>query len=172
MNDPVTKINPFRKYVNKLNGSYKIDPFLLFPISIDDTRLPRKEPLHGIITDRFEFKAKTYRFPLFENVAHASNDEVDGRPVVVAGMKSADFCISYSRVVRGGKVLTFGVKTELPNIYPFDLVDNEGNVWNVLGEAISGPRTGQKLTPTLSYNAYWFAWVHFFLMCLFTKVIN
>jgi hypothetical protein len=143
-------------------GNYKTDPFLLFPIMIDDTRLPRKERLHGIITDRFEQKAKTYRFSLFENGARAINDEVNGESVVVAGMKSADFYISYSRVAQDGTILTFDVNTESPNIYPFDLVDNEGTVWNILGEAVSGPRTGERLTPTISYNAYWFAWGTFF----------
>ncbi len=143
-------------------GNYKTDPFLLFPIMIDDKRLSRKERLHGIIMDRFNLQAKTYRLSLFENRARAINDDVNGEPVVVAGMKSADFYISYSRVLQDGTVLTFDVKTESPHIYPFDLVDNEGNVWNILGEAVSGPRTGEKLTPTNSYNAYWFAWGTFF----------
>jgi hypothetical protein len=143
-------------------GNYKIDPFLLWGIMIDDTRLPRKERLHGIITDRFDLRAKTYRFSLFENGARAINDDVNGEPVVVAGMKSAAFYISYSRVAKDGTVLTFDVKTESPDIYPFDLVDSEGNVWNILGQAISGLRTGEKLTPTVAYNAYWFAWGTFF----------
>lgn len=143
-------------------GNYKTDPFLLFPITIDDKRLPRKERLYGIITDRFSLQAKTYRFSVFKQGARAINDEVNGERVVVAGMKSADFYISYSRVTQDGTVLTFDVNTESPQIYPFDLVDNEGNVWNILGEAISGPRTGEKLTPTISYNAYWFAWGAFF----------
>ncbi|MFQ5706323.1 MAG: DUF3179 domain-containing protein [bacterium] len=138
-------------------GTYKTDPFLLFPIMIDDKRLPRKERLHGIIADRFNFKAKTYQFSLFEN-ARAINDQVEGEPVVVAGMKSAAFYISYSRIAQDGTVLRFDIKTESPHIFPFDLTDNEGDVWNLLGEAVSGPRKGEKLTPTVSYNAYWFAW--------------
>lgn len=143
-------------------GVYKTDPFLLFPIMIDDTRLPRKERLHGIITDTFNPSAKTYRFDLFKNGARAINDVVDGEPVVVAGMKSAAFYTSYSRVAKDGTVLTFEVTTETPDIYPFDLVDDEGTVWNILGKAVSGPRTGEQLTPTVSYNAYWFAWGTFF----------
>jgi len=106
-------------------------------------------------------RAKTYRFSLF-NEAQAINDVVDGELVVVAGLKSADFYISYSRITEDGTELTFDVKTDSPQIYPFDLVDNEGNVWNILGEAISGSRAGEKLTPTVSYNAYWFAWGAFF----------
>lgn len=142
-------------------GNYKTDPFLLFPITHDDRRLPRKERLHGIVADRFNLTAKTYRFQIFEP-ARTVNDEVNGEPVVVAGMKSADFYVSYSRVADDGTVLTFDIKTESPHIYPFDLVDNEGNVWNILGEAVSGMRKGEKLKPTDSYNAYWFAWGAFF----------
>ena len=143
-------------------GVYRTDPFLLFSIQIDDTRLPRKERVHGIITDRFNPKAKIYRFRLFENGARAINDDVNSNPVVIAGMESADFYISYSRLAKDRTILTFDVKTETPAIYPFDLIDNEGTVWNILGKAVSGPRSGEQLTPTVSYNAYWFAWGTFF----------
>lgn len=107
-------------------------------------------------------KAKIYRFRLFENGARAINDDVNSNPVVIAGMESADFYISYSRLAKDGTILTFDVKTETPAIYPFDLIDNEGTVWNILGKAVSGPRSGEQLTPTVSYNAYWFAWGTFF----------
>jgi len=139
-------------------GDYRTNPSLLFPIMHDDKRLPRKERLHGIITDRFAPSAKTYPFSLFENAARAINDVADGQEVVVAGMQSADLYISYSRVAADGTVLTFDIKSESPSMFPFDLVDNEGSVWNVLGEAVAGPRAGEKLRPTVSYNAYWFAW--------------
>lgn len=139
-------------------GNYKEVEGLLFPLTVEDRRLFFKELVYGIITDRFNPQAKTYRFSVFNDGARAINDVVHGEAVVVAGMQSADFYISYSRTLRDGTVLTFETKTENPSIYPFDLVDNEGTVWNLLGEAISGPRTGEKLIPTDSYNAYWFAW--------------
>ena len=37
------------------------------------------------------------------------------------------------------------------------LKDNENNHWNIFGEAISGPRLGQKLERTNSFMSYWFA---------------
>lgn len=40
--------------------------------------------------------------------------------------------------------------------------DEEGNLWNVFGECVAGPRSGEKLNRIPSYNAYWFAWVDFF----------
>ena len=37
------------------------------------------------------------------------------------------------------------------------LTDNENNSWNVFGEAVSGPRTGEQLTNAASFMAYWFS---------------
>ncbi len=139
-------------------GNYREVEDTLFPLTKEDRRLFFKERVHGIVTDRDALIAKTYRFNLFENGVRAVNDEVDGQPVVVAGAKFADLYLSYFRTLFDGTVLTFETRTESPSIYPFDLVDNEGTVWNILGEAVSGPRTGQKLRPTVSYNAYWFSW--------------
>jgi hypothetical protein len=34
--------------------------------------------------------------------------------------------------------------------------DQEDNKWNVFGEAIEGPRTGQRLKTAKSYSGYWF----------------
>ncbi|RME46572.1 MAG: DUF3179 domain-containing protein, partial [Chloroflexi bacterium] len=34
-------------------------------------------------------------------------------------------------------------------------------VWNILGEAISGPMQGKKLTPVVHGNHFWFAWAAF-----------
>jgi hypothetical protein len=40
--------------------------------------------------------------------------------------------------------------------------DNEGSVWDVFGNAVSGPRAGEQLAMTNSYTAMWFAWAAFF----------
>ena len=38
-------------------------------------------------------------------------------------------------------------------------VDNEtGSVWNILGQAVEGPLLGEKLTPIVHANHFWFAW--------------
>jgi len=39
------------------------------------------------------------------------------------------------------------------------IVDNEtGSVWNILGQAVDGPLTGQALTPIIHADHFWFAW--------------
>ena len=78
--------------------------------------------------------------------------------MVVAGSGPDNIVVSYRSRLSDGTPLQFSVKTDSPSIYPFDLVDNEGTIWNLLGEAIEGPRKGDQLQPTTSYNAYWFAW--------------
>jgi hypothetical protein len=50
-----------------------------------------------------------------------------------------------------GTQLTF---TAVNNSLPVVMVDQEGNQWNVFGEAVSGTRIGQKLGATQSYIGY------------------
>ena len=56
--------------------------------------------------------------------------------------------------MQDGTLLAFSaVDGELPVI----MVDNEGTKWDIFGNAVSGPRVGEKLTPARSFTAYWFA---------------
>jgi len=51
--------------------------------------------------------------------------------------------------------LTFEFKND---DFPSILTDDEGNIWDAFGHAISGPRKGDHLNPTVSYLALWWAW--------------
>ncbi|MEE9225182.1 MAG: DUF3179 domain-containing (seleno)protein, partial [Bacteroidota bacterium] len=93
-------------------GNYKTDPFLLFPISFDDKRLPRKARVHGIILGRIERgRAKAYPFDLFQGQIRAINDEAGTQPVVVAGSGPDNIIVSYSSRSLNGTRLQFDVKT-------------------------------------------------------------
>ena len=53
-----------------------------------------------------------------------------------------------------GRNLTFSAESA-----GADIVDAEtGSVWNILGQAVEGPLTGEKLTPIVHANHFWFAW--------------
>lgn len=42
------------------------------------------------------------------------------------------------------------------------IVDNEtGSVWNILGQGIEGPLSGEKLSPIIHGDHFWFAWAAF-----------
>lgn len=42
--------------------------------------------------------------------------------------------------------------------FPYILKDNEGNVWNIFGMAVSGPATGEQMEEPVSFMAQWWAW--------------
>jgi hypothetical protein len=142
-------------YLNA-NGDYRNQPFLLFPIEVDDNRLPRKDRVHGIIIDG---KAKVYRVESFENGIASFQDTFEGEELIVVGSDKLNFANSFYRALGDGTLLDL---SSIQNVLPAVLEDSEGNRWDIFGEAIAGPRTGQKLIPTTSFIGYWFSWGAFY----------
>lgn len=128
---------------------------ILFPIENEDNRLPRKQRIHGILAGSVE---KAYSISKFPEQIGITHEAVGGQQIVVAGSSQLNLAVSFLRIV-DGTTLTF---SPVNNNLPIIMKDQEGTSWNVFGEAVSGPRTGARLTSTRSYNAYWFAWVDFF----------
>ncbi len=137
-------------------GDYRESPRLIFPISNDDARLPRKERVRGIIVAG---KAKVYRVASFPDEVGVFNDVFNDVPIVVAGSQGKHLVVSFKRWLNDGTILTF---TPVHNMLPVIMMDREGTKWDVFGRAVEGPRTGVELTPTVSYSAYWFAWGTFY----------
>ena len=134
---------------------YTTNSDLLFSVTNLDNRLHPKERVIGITTNS---ENKAYQISAFGTAMTLINDHVGGIPVVVAGDADADIAVIFSRELSDGTVLDFTpLDGQLPNL----MQDSEGNVWDVFGEAVSGPRAGTRLTKTNSYTAYWFAWAVF-----------
>lgn len=90
------------------------------------------------------------------------HDTLEGRPLVVAGERTLDIAVSFYNETTDGRQLTFApVQDKLPVM----LEDTEGSRWNIWGEAVSGPRKGEKLKPARSMTAYWFTWGAFYPGC-------
>ncbi|MFQ5448036.1 MAG: DUF3179 domain-containing (seleno)protein, partial [Saprospiraceae bacterium] len=138
-------------------GGYKTNEQLIFPVKPDDTRLPRKERGLGIIVDG---KAKFYRFEQFDAPVAVHQDVFKGVELVVVGSSHQNFMAAYNRQLPDGTMLEFSAVVETGN--PVVMTDNEGNEWNIFGEAVSGPRAGSALTPTESFIGYWFSWGAFY----------
>lgn len=81
-------------------------------------------------------------------------DNIDGQPILVIGSQAFNLVLSFYTQLPTGETLEF-IQTgeDLPAV----MGDTEGNVWNAFGEAISGPRVGQRLRTPTSMMAYWFA---------------
>ncbi|MEX0291190.1 MAG: DUF3179 domain-containing (seleno)protein, partial [Flavobacteriaceae bacterium] len=120
--------------------------FFLFPVPMDD-RLPSKERVLAIVDSE---QAKVYRFDdlISENLVR---DTFAGKEYLVVG--NENFMMSYELPPN---------LSQLEFTYTFNdtevvLNDDEGNAWNIFGEAVSGPRAGQSLKTGNAFMAYWFS---------------
>ena len=146
-----------RPYEEYPYGKYKEDEGLLFEVdNMDDRRLHRKARVVGInVGDH----SKVYPIEHFDRGVEVINDTVGGMDVVAVGSRVKNFGVIYNRQMEDCKVLQFEA---VQNRLPVMMVDNEGNEWDIFGEAVSGPRAGERLQKTNSYISYFFAWTAFF----------
>ncbi|MBS1250234.1 MAG: hypothetical protein MAG431_01825 [Chloroflexi bacterium] len=151
--------NPYGGYDN-INSS----PFL-FSGELPEGDLP---PMARVLTVEIDDEAVGYPYQVLEEV-HVVNDTVGGTDLVViwdagtasaldagsvAGGRDVGAAVTFSREV-DGQTLTFTFDGE--NI----LDEQTESVWNVLGQAVSGPLAGSQLTPITSINHFWFSWAAF-----------
>lgn len=143
-----------RDYNRYPYGSYKTNQSLLFPVSHNDSRLHPKERVLGIISNG---KAKAYPFDPFTTPG-VIEDTFDGLKVVVIGSKPDNYLIAFEKPTPELSFTAFSNPAD-PTVV---IKDNEGNEWNVFGEAVSGPRIGEALGPLESFIGYWFSWGAFY----------
>lgn len=149
-----------RQYGSYPYGSYRTNhDQLLFPISPDDKRLDRKERVLGVV---IAGEAKVYQFDHFDEAGDGTEvitDQFKGEDLVIVGSESKNFIVAYNRLLDDGTLLNFLPVNEVSDAV---MRDTEGNVWNIFGEAIEGPRTGQQLNAPNAYIGYWLAWGSFY----------
>lgn len=143
-----------RDYNRYPYGSYKTNEGLLFPVDINDSRLHPKERVLGVISNN---KAKAYTFDSFAT-AGVIEDTFDGLKLVVIGSKPDNYLIAFEKPSPELSFTAFSNPAD-PSVI---MKDMEGNEWNVFGEAVSGPRTGEALKPLQSFIGYWFSWGAFY----------
>ena len=129
-------------------GPYRDDhDFFVFPVPNIDNRLPSKERVHAL---KIENQVKAFRFFDFSD-GNVVKRSILGRDVLIAGNENIiqTFILNNEQ-----KDLIFEISNDSTNSF---LKDNEGNLWSINGEAISGNREGEKLEDTNSYMSFWFA---------------
>ena len=145
-----------RDYQRYPYGDYRTNnSSILFRISKNDPRLPAKE---RVLTLFAEDIAKSYSIELFGNQNQLIEDEFAGESVVVVGNKGKNFIVSFKSKLEDGTALEFEILQNGANI----LKDQEGNTWDILGRANSGPRSGQKLLSFERMIGYWFSFPPFY----------
>jgi len=144
-----------RNYDRYPYGDYRTNNnSLFFPVAVNDDRLPSKERVLGVISGTKA--AKAYRFSHFPAIGiGVITDTFREYNLVVVGSQEFNFMAAYQQPGS----LTFEAVT---GKLPIAMQDNEGNQWNVFGEAVSGPRVGQQLEAAKSFIGYWVAWGAFY----------
>jgi hypothetical protein len=120
--------------------------FFLFPVP-KDTRLPLKQRVHAIASGD---DAKVYQFSDFGDGA-VLQDSFLGTDYLLVG--NPNFIVSF-RLDQEFQSLVFTYAYAGTEVI---LEDDEGNQWNIFGEAVSGPRAGQRLVAAPAFMAYWFS---------------
>lgn len=145
-----------RNYGEYPYGSYRTNNSLLyFPVDAYADDLEEKEIVLGV---RINEKVKAYRFSSFEGSVKVINDEFQGEEIVVAGSKEDNILIAFSRKLSDGTILELSPVSSLPAI----MQDAEGNIWDVFGECVSGPRQGEQLPIVNALHGFWFSFGAFY----------
>jgi len=136
--------------------------FFIFEPKRQDNRLQNKAQVHAVFPSNFDGESTEPRVYSIENLSgpiEVIQEPFDGKELIVAGSSELNFTVSFINESSNGTPLNFEpVQNELPVI----MQDDEGNKWTIFGEAVSGPDEGSRLTPTTSYNGYWFAFADFY----------
>jgi hypothetical protein len=96
---------------------------------------------------------------VFSDSISVIQENLGSQRLVVAGNASDNFVVSYFNDFSDGASLVF---TPVQDQYPVIMSDQEGNSWDVFGNAVAGPRTGARLTHARSFMGYWFSFAAFY----------
>ena len=146
-----------RDYGRYPYGDYRTsDNYLIFPVANEDNRIPNKERVLGIIQSG---DIRVYRFSDLEIGLTVFQDVLGGKNIVIAGNREDNFMLAYVNDPGDGTLLSFSA---VHGQYPVVMSDDEGNMWDVNGTAVSGPRRGARLGIIPSFMGYWFSFAAFY----------
>ena len=112
--------------------------------------------MHGIVASG---DAKVYPLSLFGDAVVVIEDSFKDKPYVIVGNQGDNFAVSFLRAPGDGPSLSY---SPVQDQYPIVMTDGEGNMWDVFGMAVSGPRKGTQLTHARSFIGYWFSFAAFY----------
>ena len=147
-------LNPYSGYDSINNSPFLYDGDL-------DGRLP---PVERVVAIQLNGIDVAYPFTVLSEIL-VVNDEVAGVPLVVFWKEgtrttfgNSDRDVGSTGVFQrqiDDQVLTFQAEGDGFKD------DQTGSLWNIFGEAIDGPLTGQKLESIVAGEHFWFAWAVF-----------
>lgn len=165
------------RVLNRSTGhvrSYGQNPYVGYddvnasPFLYSGPRDARLRPMERVVTVSIGREDVAYPFSVLEK-ARVVNDTVGQKPIVVmfekgvasaldgssiAGSRDVGTGAVFERILNG-QVLTFRANQAR-------IVDAQtGSAWTILGQAITGPLKGKRLSPIVNGQHFWFAWAVF-----------
>ncbi len=142
-----------RNYGTSPYGDYSINNNrFIFRPEITNPALPNKERVYAIIN---EGTSKVYQFSDFDD-GKAIRDSFNEGDYLIIGNQNLIYGFELD-----GDYFNLNFEYDFNGSETF-FKDDEGNIWSIFGEAVSGPRTGETLTPVKSVMSYWFAIAAFY----------
>lgn len=135
-------------------GNYLSTDNTLFPVDRRDEQVFAKERVLGVQVGEV---TRIYQLSLFENSNYLT-DNIDGQDLIIFGSQTQGFANAYVAKTLNNETLSFESVTGVNGVIARDQFDNE---WNLFGEAVTGPDTGETLLPAPAYIGFYFAWVAF-----------
>lgn len=108
--------------------------------------------IHGIINDKVNTQIDLYPYEIFGSGLKIIEKIHNNKPTIIIGSEGKQFVTSF--FTKDNLVFSLLNNSKFPNI----LKDNEGNIWNIFGYAISGARKGEQLQSPKSYASQVWAW--------------
>lgn len=98
------------------------------------------ESVYGIVNDRLSIDKQIhiFKYDEFKNGIKLFEKQIGSEKIIIVGNEEHHFMSSYVK----DDTAIFSV---IHNSFPIIMEDNYGNIWNVFGKAISGPRKGDQL---------------------------
>jgi hypothetical protein len=146
-----------RNYGRYPYGNYRTaHDYLIFPVANEDDRFPNKERVLGILHSG---SVRVYSFSSLGDKVSVILDALNGEDLVVVGNQEDNFMVSFLSDPGDGSTLSF---SPVQGQYPVVMTDGEGNLWDVNGRAVSGPRKDTRLEAPPSFIGYWFSFAAFY----------
>lgn len=164
----------FRNYDLNPYGNLLTNDAILFPTSYQHFKLPYTLYDHKsrvlVLSEQYSFDLNTIVLPFSElSQTPLINIIQKNQPVVIVFDSQHEMAIPFSALLSNGMSLDFSsvitdfnhnINEESLGLTVFK--DSSGSIWNMRGEAISGPLIGEQLTRIPAYVAFWYATTVFF----------
>ena len=113
-------------------------------------------------------EAVAYPYEVLSQV-RVINDQVDGQPILILWQKGVASALDTSIISEGNDVGSAAAYSRLLDnrMLTFEWSNEQvrdvetGTIWDIFGNAVSGPLVGRKLTPAIAINHLWFSWAAF-----------